>query len=526
MSRLGNVLLIIGLICLLVALAAQSVLAQWTNGIFIPLGLALICVIAALVKDRRFVKEIMLMRTTQHGMNLGALVLIVAVALVAVNFMAVRYSKKWDLTEEKLYSLSDQSMKVAKNLKSDVKFYFFYRQTDQSHGQAKAQVKEMVGRYGDQSSHISIEFVDQVKRPDLAEAYDVTKSVEPVLIATVGAQKIRVDALTEQGVTNALIKVTRESKKKIYSLIGHGERDIELADPSGLKDFKKALEESSYELQALNLIEKQGVPSDADLVLMIGPEKSILEGELALLEKYLAQGGNLFLAIDPESSSPALIAFLKKLGIDYEPNFVLDQASQLLGASSALALGLKYSTSSEITKDFNGPNSMTLFNLATALNISSVPPEGVNAEKIVMTGPTSVTTSQLTRGEKVEVTSSGPHNIVLSSSGRWKMNTESNDSEKTAGTSEAAEFNVVVAGDSDFLSNQWLFQYFNRDLALNSVAFLAKDEDLISIRPKVGKTSNLELPRGRAIVYGILFLAFPLLLFIVAGVFWYRRRGA
>jgi ABC-type uncharacterized transport system involved in gliding motility auxiliary subunit len=106
------------------------------------------------------------------------------------------------------------------------------------------------------------------------------------------------------------------------------------------------------------------------------------------------------------------------------------------------------------------------------------------------------------------------------------MNTESNDSEKTAGTSEAAEFNVVVAGDSDFLSNQWLFQYFNRDLALNSVAFLAKDEDLISIRPKVGKTSNLELPRGRAIVYGILFLAFPLLLFIVAGVFWYRRRGA
>ena len=81
---------------------------------FGPLGIAVFFFGLAVFKDARFYLEFLTMRTTKHGMNMGALILMAVVALVSINFLAVRYEKKFDWTSERLNSLSDQSLKAFK----------------------------------------------------------------------------------------------------------------------------------------------------------------------------------------------------------------------------------------------------------------------------------------------------------------------------------------------------------------------------------------------------------------------------
>ena len=528
MSRLGNVLLVIGFLFLLIFLATQAVLRDWHNGLYVPLSLFILFVGGALVKDRVFFKEILSLRATKHGMNMGVLIFLVLIALTAVNFIVVRHNKKWDLTAEKLYSLSDQSLKVAKGLDPATEIYFVYRMTDNAHAEAKLQAKELLGRYQEANAGLRVKFVDQIKQPDLAEEFEVTKSQEPVLVVVAKGKKVRADAISEEAVTNALIKVSREVKKKIYFLTGHGERPLDGADGFGLQDFKKALEEASYEVSTTNLLEGKGVPADADVLAIVGPERTFLDVELVALKDYAGKGGKLFLAVDPNMVGSGFVQFLKDLGVAYEGEVILDPSGQMSGVSAAVAVGIDFAAGSEVTKELAGRNSPAIFYLATALKKAQPTPPGITVQEVVKTGRDSVTTAKLERGAKIKVSSTGPHVLMMTSTGKWTEATpvKAGETDKDKDKKSDEPFTAVVAGDSDFLTNQWLYQTFNRDLALNAFAFLAKDKDLISIRPKNAKTATIEMPRGRAVAYGFIYLLIPVVFFVIAGVHWFRRRGA
>ena len=90
---------------------------------------------------------------------------------------------------------------------------------------------------------------------------------------------------------------------------------------------------------------------------------------------------------------------------------------------------------------------------------------------------------------------------------------------------KAPEGRVVAVGDADFASNSLLGFQGNQDFFLNTVAWLAEDADLISIRPK--EPENQALFLSRSVQQNVAWAALVLIpgFFVVAGVAsWWRRR--
>src|SRR5260370_33267388 len=101
-----------------------------------------------------------------------------------------------------------------------------------------------------------------------------------------------VNVLTEESLTNAIIRATRSTKKVIESLDGHGEADPDDAEgQGGYGTIKKDLEGEGYEVRKLELAQLPKVPDDANLVVVAGPIKPLGQHEIDALNDYLKHGG-------------------------------------------------------------------------------------------------------------------------------------------------------------------------------------------------------------------------------------------
>lgn len=515
MSRLGKALMLIAGFCILAAGLVRTVLGGWHDSLYIAIGLFLVCLIAGFIRDVAFYKEFFTMRTTKHGMNMGVLILIFIVGLTAVNFMAVRHNKKWDLTSEGLNSLSDQSKKVLGQIDDEMKIFFFYRGGTEGVDEAKNRFKELVTLYQDENGKLNVQYVDSIKRPGLAKDYGVEKAAASVYVDYKGKRN-EVDPLTEEGLTTALLKATRKENKKVVFTTGHGEKSVQDTGPTGVSEFESALKGAGYDVETISLVDKGAVPEKTDAVMILGPQTAFLDAELKALRDYARQGGHILIAADPGyRHNMALLT--KSFGVEFKNDYVLDQFGQLLGASAAMALGRSYGMT-DITRDFEGR--MTMFHLASSLAKDSS--TKFTAQEVVQTGDTSFTSDRIAQGRvEVQADRKGPHTVGYTVKGILP------EDGKTEESKDGKEFTAVIYGDSDFLSNQLLYQQLNRDLALNSMAYMLKETNMISIRPKQPEGTTLTLSRTQFWLYlfGII-LPVPILLFGAGSVTWYRRRSA
>ncbi len=434
---------------------------------------------------------------------MGWLIVMAFVSVFVVNFLAVRYEKKWDVTKEGLNSLSEQSEKVLSGLKSDVTFVLLYSKAEQAE-QHKKQVADFVQLYHEKSTHIKFESYSALSRPDLAQKYEF-KSGEMALFADYQDKHLKIDNVSEEGITKTLMKLTRDqaNRKTIYFTTGHGERELEGERPETASNFKAELE-TTYNVKTIKLIESD-VPVDASALVILGPSQLFLPAEIAKIKNYAKSGGHLFIAADPgEKHNVQQIDQI--FGVDFHNDYVLDTRVQLSQVGPIIALGSIHSKTSDITKSVADQ----LFLLASSLSKAKDAPADFKFEDLV-------STNQVTKGvekleQKPKVVSSGPHTIVMKVVGRLE------GSDK--------EFNAIIAGDSDFALNQLYPQYGNRDLLMNVVSFLAKDEDLISIHAKTPKATKIQLIGNYFNFLAIFLILSPIIMILSSGVIWWRRRTA
>ena len=218
MSKLAKILWLVSGLSLAALVTARYILGGWTtNWLFLPLGIFGVCFLVALVVDYKFYFEFLTLKTTKHGMNMGVMILLVVALLVSVNFLGKRYAKTWDLTEEGLHSLSEQTLGLIDKLKEDVKFVAFYRGAEDA--EAKQQLKTSFLIYKENSSRVKLRFVDAYVENEMAESYlgNVQDKNQLVLFAEHKGKRVRVEApFNEQNITSAIIKVTREGQKTVY----------------------------------------------------------------------------------------------------------------------------------------------------------------------------------------------------------------------------------------------------------------------------------------------------------------------
>jgi len=207
------------------------------------------------------------------------------------------------------------------------------------------------------------------------------------------------------------------------------------------------------------------------------------------------------------------------VGIDFKNNYILDPLGQVIGGGGATAIGLNYSPTNDITKGFH--QGMTIFHLASQLKVEPSKPATFTVDAVVKSSPSSFTKAEIKEGAVRFVEGKdekGPIDIVDDVKGKMR---------EVAGKPAPEEFEAVVAGDSDFLTNQLLDAQLNHDLALNIVSSLAKDKELVSIHPKQAEGSQITLTQIQAtLLYYSLVIFLPVMIFLTGGAFWYRRRTA
>ncbi|NEP41682.1 MAG: ABC transporter, partial [Okeania sp. SIO2H7] len=316
-------------------------------------------------------------RATEAGTNALVATLSFLIIIGLINFLAVRYEYRLDLTEAQIFTLSPQTQEILTNLEKPVKVWLF----EAGENPLNKQLLENYQREG--GGNFSYEFVNPYNRPGLALEYGVKQLGEIHL--EVGDKKDvivsqQLQVLTEENLTNNIQKLLSETPAKVYFLQGHGERTIEEGD-RGLAEAVTALEERNFIVETLNLAETTGVPNDADAILVFGPEREFLEAEVEALQEYLERGGGLLLAIDYQTD-PGLDNLLEEWGVLLDTRLAIDdpQIGRLVGLDPWVALVTSYGNH-PITENF--ADGVSLYPFARAVESEATP--GITESPIIWT---------------------------------------------------------------------------------------------------------------------------------------------
>ena len=320
---------------LTVAGSVPIVLTQTTSILYLSLtiggGLCLfIWLIYLLVTGRSFWKK----RSTQTGTNAFVSIFSFLVILALINFIAVRYSPRIDLSDNQLYTLSPQTQQIVENLDQPTKVYIFDKEIN-------PQDKELLENYQRYSNNFKYELVDPDIEVGLTQTFDVQSLGDVYLEYENKKQLVQTlivfnqkEPLSEIKLTNAIAKIQKDDIPKIYLLQGHGEYSIEPSPEGSLSEATSSLESKGYEVRPLNIVENSGIPDDADVIIIASPKRELFEQEVTALQDYYEQGGNLFLLLDPNTNS-GLEPILEDWGIKLDNRLIIDGS----GAGSIVGLG-------------------------------------------------------------------------------------------------------------------------------------------------------------------------------------------
>ena len=467
-------------------------------------------------------------RNARYGTLAGVSVIVALGILVAVNYVSVRKNKRWDLTANQQFSLSDQTTKLLADLKAPVKFLVFEQATGLD------RFKSRLSGYEYASKQVNVEYIDADKYPLRAKEYEI-QQYGTVVVEYMG-RKERVTTDAEQDLTNALIKVLNPTKKKVYFLAGHGEKDTasQASDRGGFNAIAAALKLDNYEFDKLVLAQTNMVPADTTMIVIAGPRTDLSESEVPLLEGYLAKSGKLLVLLDPPDDlkggnrTPRLAGLLAAWGIKATDTVVVDLSGRTNVATVAV-VGPPYPMHA-ITERFD---LLTVFPLARAITAETGAGEGRTPQPFLQTSPRSwaeATMSQLQdpnqlKPEEAKGDIVGPVTIGMAVSVPSKPPAPpAGDAAKTD-QPPPPETRVAVIGDSDFASNAYLGGEGNRDLFMNVLSWLSQQENLISIRPREAADRRVTLTASQ--MTGMFALSIVLVpgAILGAGVYsWWRRR--
>ena len=372
----------------------------------------------------------------------------------------------------------------------------------------------------------------------------------PTIVVQRGDKKERITSDSEQDLTNAFIKITREGKKTVCFEEGEGERDLDSADEEGLAGAKAALGRDLYDTKKIVLAQLGGkVPAECSVLVVAGPQTDLLPPIADAIRDWVKGGGKALFMNDPElkEKRPNYDALIKAFNIESGNDIVVDVSGygQLVGTGELTPLAVEYG-SHEITRGFRV---MTAFNQARSMAAGTGTVEGVYAQDLVKTSPASWAEADLTlkapvqfdegKDKKGPVSLGAVATVTVTASPSPAAGPSAAPSPAASGAPAPApsassspdeappkrEGRVAAFGDSDFASNGFLGFQGNRDFLLNTVAWLAQDVDLISIRAKEPDDQRLVLTQTQQ--WNLLILGLVLIpgVFVALGIReWWSRR--
>lgn len=276
----------------------------------------------------------------QRKMRRGGISLVLTAvflaAVIGINVLAgllPEKVRKLDVSDNDLYSITDTSKKILKDLDKEVKLTILAnkKNTDE-------RIKTFVENYKDLSGKLSVEWVDPKLHPETLEEYDAAEDTIIVSCADTGktVQILFTDIIqqsytytgqmtesafdAEGQFTSAVASVVSDTTKKIYRTTGHGEATVSTT-------VSEMLEKSNFAMEELNLMMNARIPDDCDMIFIDSPGTDITADEKTILEEYLNSGGNVMIMMgDGEKALPNLEEILSTYGLNMAEGYIADMS--------------------------------------------------------------------------------------------------------------------------------------------------------------------------------------------------------
>ena len=267
----------------------------------------------------------------KHGVYSLAMAALVIGIIIIVNLMAKQLNFSIDLTEDKVFSLSDQSSQIISNLTEKVEIIALHKS-----GSEETTITRILNEYKKNSDAVTINYIDPELHPNVVSKYQKAGSSLSYgsIIVTNGEKYKTIDAedmytfdkdfkkiesvQAESKITNSILYVVNDYDSVVYSVVGHDEEPL----PSSMKS---ALANENYKIKDLQLLQGGWEPKDHDIVILNGPKKDLTDSELESLTTYLNNGGSVFILVDLiDKNLPNLDSLLNSFGVDVKDAMVFE----------------------------------------------------------------------------------------------------------------------------------------------------------------------------------------------------------
>jgi ABC-type uncharacterized transport system involved in gliding motility auxiliary subunit len=421
-------------------------------------------------------------------------------------WLSTQYVYQADWTTGARNTISDDTRRLLDGMEHPVSISAFVR----DEGAMRDQITSLIGSYQRFKDDITLEFINPDREPARVRELGIASGGEIVIRYLDRSENIQ--TLSEQQLSNALLRLTRQDERWIVFLTGHGERQPAGETNHGLGIFTRELERKGLQVQTVNLVESE-IPSNTNLLVLASPRVDLLPGEVNKLQRYIEQGGNLLWLAEP-GDLHGLEPLAEQLDISLLPGLVVDASSQMFGVEDPTFVVVAGYPHHDITSEMSA---VTVYPEAAALEIND---SGTwNTIPLLSTLERAWTELSEIAGE-IQFDSdtdehSGPLDIGVA-----LTRARSDESDASLPVQR-----VVVIGDGDFLSNTYLGNAGNLGLGLNIVQWLSHDDAALNISIKSAPDTSLVLGKVAQAVIGLGFLVgLPVLLLVTGILIWLLRR--
>lgn len=460
----------------------------------------------------------------------ATLLTVAAIAIaIGVNLVVDQIPAKLDMTQERLYSLSDQTLKLLDGLTTDVTITTLGRP-----GREDKLVKEVLERMAARSRRIRLQTIDPEANPGWAKPYAGSGSLrEGSIVVAVSEARFKIidsydlynyqmnqqtyeqqitSLAAEQRLVSALQFVTAAKNVTVYVVKGY--------DAQSLLDYglSAKVQDQNYEVKDLDLIAAGGVPADADVVMLANPGLDLSAADADHLRTYLAGGGRMMVLLDLSQiaeRTPQLEELLGNYGLGVQRLLVVEGDANRYAYNRPFYLLPKYEYH-DIVSPLSNADLPLLMPGAMALKVLDLKKRSLTIEALLTTSENSwgktnyrsATTAEKERGD-VE----GPFTLAYAVT-------------DPARTASGRDTKLIVVSSAQFLdSNLQQVAAGNADFFLNSLSWLSEKKDDISVSAK----SLMSYPLRINTLWGLILSA--VVVFVIplgvlgAGLgVWLRRR--
>ena len=538
--RFSGLIAVLGLLALLIGFIVMLLLPGIQYAAWGILVLGILLLATAFIIDFRQVGRALTGRRGRFGVSTTVMASIFIGIILFVNAISIGNYHRFDVTGVAQFTLPSQTKEVLGGLETPMQIMAFYIPGEPIGEYAV----NLLGEYQNYTDQLSIESIDPAENPDLAREYGTTLIPQeyryptivfegesgrrmvlwPEFCALVEEQIVPVEA--EHAFTSAILQVTGIVQRKVYFLTGHGESDIY----SEYSYAREELLDNLFKVETLNLRTTPSIPEDCAALVIAAPQQSLTSSEVDIIQSYLESGGQAMLLTNPNPPQE-VNQLLSPWGVKIEDGTVIDSSS-FVSPNENTPLVTQERNYFGFTK--------TYFPGATAII-----PQPEYKPVLFQMEDGSGQVVWISEESQVQM-----FMLLLTTTDSWleKDFDPLKESEFDEGidlegplfpgfvifaslTDEAGEVvegqgtTLIVIGDSDFASNQHFYSGNNGDLFLSSIDSLTAGTEIISIERKVLPFRRLIVsPEAeRFINYSSIGLL-PLLVLVIGGVIWWRRR--